>query len=213
MSPGALDRKMCNSSVEPTPSRMSTPKRAFQALPTDSGSASPAEVQMRRRVPARVVLQRLVVEHRREQRRHADRRCVGLYLFNSANISAGVGRSALRTVVAPTDIGKRQRIAEAVGEEQFCRRQPDIVLANAEHLLGIGLRGRGEIGMQMPHALGHAGRARRIEPERRLVGVGRRGRKWIALAARVRRRASCGRARSCRTPRHARDRASARPCP
>ena len=53
MSPGALDRKMCSSSVEPTPSRMSTPKRAFQALPTDSGSASPAEVQMRSRVPAR----------------------------------------------------------------------------------------------------------------------------------------------------------------
>ena len=53
MSPGAFDRKMCSSSVEPTPSRMSTPKRAFQALPTDSGNASPAEVQMRSRVPAR----------------------------------------------------------------------------------------------------------------------------------------------------------------
>ena len=53
MSPGAFDRKMCNSSVEPTPSRMSTPKRAFQLLPTDSGSASPAEVQMRRALPPR----------------------------------------------------------------------------------------------------------------------------------------------------------------
>ncbi len=53
MSPGAFDRKMCSSSVEPTPSRMSTPKRAFQALPTDSGSASPAEVQMRSAAPPR----------------------------------------------------------------------------------------------------------------------------------------------------------------
>ena len=33
----------------------------------------------------------------------------------------------------------------------------------------------------MPHALGHAGRARRIEPERRLLGMGRHGRKGIAL--------------------------------
>ena len=34
----------------------------------------------------------------------------------------------------------------------------------------------------MPHALGHAGRARRIQPERRLVGMGRGGRERIALA-------------------------------
>jgi hypothetical protein len=54
MSPGAFDRKTCNSSVEPTPSRMSTPKRDFQLLPTDSGKASPADVQMRSRVPQRV---------------------------------------------------------------------------------------------------------------------------------------------------------------
>ena len=53
MSPGAFDMKMCNNSVEPMPSRMSTPKRAFQARPTDSGSASPAEVQMRKPVPVR----------------------------------------------------------------------------------------------------------------------------------------------------------------
>ena len=53
MSPGAFDRKICSSSVEPTPSRMSTPKRDFQALPTDSGSASPAEVQIRNREPPR----------------------------------------------------------------------------------------------------------------------------------------------------------------
>src|ERR1700730_16540731 len=51
ISPGALERKMCSSSVEPTPSRMSTPKRDFQLLPTDSGSASPAEVQTRKREP------------------------------------------------------------------------------------------------------------------------------------------------------------------
>jgi hypothetical protein len=36
--------------------------------------------------------------------------------------------------------------------------------------------------MQVTHALGHAGRARRIEPECRLVGVGRRSRKRVAFA-------------------------------
>ena len=36
--------------------------------------------------------------------------------------------------------------------------------------------------MQVPHALGHAGRARRIQPERRLVGMGRGGRERIAFA-------------------------------
>ena len=34
------------------------------------------------------------------------KKMVGLYLFISANITAGVGRSELRMVVAPTDIGK-----------------------------------------------------------------------------------------------------------
>ncbi len=33
------------------------------------------------------------------------KKMLGLYLFISANITAGVGRSGLRTVVAPTDIG------------------------------------------------------------------------------------------------------------
>ena len=104
MSPGAFDRKMCNSSVEPTPSRMSTPKRAFQALPTNSGSASPAEVQMRRRVPARSLFSASSFSIAANSV-GTPKKMLGLYLFISANISAGVGRSALRTVVAPTDIG------------------------------------------------------------------------------------------------------------
>ena len=33
------------------------------------------------------------------------KKMLGLYLFISANIAAGVGRSELSTVVAPTDIG------------------------------------------------------------------------------------------------------------
>ncbi len=198
MSPGALERKMCSSSVEPTPSRMSTPKRDFQALPTDSGSASPAEVQTRRRLPPRCALHRLVVEHRGKQRRHAEEDA-GIILVHqrehhrrrrALGIEHGGGADRHR---------KRQRIAEAIGEEQFCRGKTDIVLANAEHLFGIGFRGRRQTGMQMPHALGHAGRARRIQPERRLVGDGSRRSRMNRFRARARRTVSCGRARPCRT--------------
>ena len=110
------------------------------------------------------------------------KKMLGLYLFISANIARRRRPLGIEHRGGADRHRKGQRVAEAIGEKQFCRRQADIVLANAEHLLGIGVRGRGEIGMQMPHALGHAGRARRIQPERRLVGMGRGGRECIAFA-------------------------------
>src|SRR5450432_3176208 len=105
MSPGELERKICRSSVEPTPSRMSAPNRAFQLLPTDSGSASPAEVQMRKRAPPRSLFS-VSSFSIAENSVGTPKKMLGLYLFISANIKAGVGRSELRIVVAPTDIGK-----------------------------------------------------------------------------------------------------------
>ena len=96
---------MCSNSVEPTPSRMSTPKRAFQLLPTDSGSASPAEVQMRNCVPPRSCFSVSSLSIAANSV-GTPKKMLGLYLFISANITAGVGRSELSTVVAPTDIGK-----------------------------------------------------------------------------------------------------------
>src|SRR2546421_9197354 len=104
MSSGALERKMCNSSVEPTPSRMSTPKRAFQALPTDSGKGSPAEEQRRSRDPA-FALFAAASFNMAENSVGAPKNRVGLYLFNSSYIRPGVGRSAFSTELAPTAIG------------------------------------------------------------------------------------------------------------
>src|ERR1700689_798454 len=104
MSPGALERKICSSSVEPTPSRISTPKRALQLLATDSGSASPAEVQIRRREPQGICFDASSFSIA-ENSVGTPKKMLGLYLLISANISAGVGRSELRMVVAPTDIG------------------------------------------------------------------------------------------------------------
>ena len=181
ISPGALERKICNSSVEPTPSRISTPNRDFQLLPTNSGSASPADVQTRNRLPPRSLLQRLIVEHRRKQRRHAEEDA-GIVAVHQREHGRRRRALGVENRGGADRHRKGQGIAEAIGEKQFRRRQSDIVLADAEHLFGVGLGGGGQARMQMPHALGHAGRARRIQPEGRFVGMRRHRCKCIALA-------------------------------
>ena len=106
MSPGALDRKMCNSSVEPTPSRMSTPKRALPGIADRfrqrlAGGGADAQALAGR---ASFMASSCSIEA--EQRRHAAEDASGCTCSSASNIRAGVGRSELRMVVAPTDIGK-----------------------------------------------------------------------------------------------------------
>ena len=122
MSPGAFDRKMCSSSVEPTPSRMSTPKRDFQALPTDSGSASPAEVQIRSRAPPRSLFSASSFSIA-ENSVGTPKKIVGLYLFISANIDSRRRPLGIEHGGGADRHRKRQRVAEAIGEKQLCRRQ------------------------------------------------------------------------------------------
>src|SRR5882724_3837985 len=105
MSSGVLERKMCRSSVEPTPSRISTPKRAFQALPIDSGNGSPAEEQSRNRVPVRALFAAASFNIAANSV-GAPKNSVGLYPFKRSYIRPGVGRSAFNTELAPTAIGK-----------------------------------------------------------------------------------------------------------
>ncbi len=181
MSPGAFDRKICNSSVEPTPSRMSTPKRALPGVADRfrqrlaGGGADPQPRS------AALVLQGVVVQHRGEQRRHAEEDA-GIVSVHQREHRSRRRAFGMQHRGGADRHREGQRVAEAVGEKQFRRRQPDIVLANPEHLARIGVRGRGEVGMQVPHALGHAGRARGIQPECRLVGMGRHRREAIAFA-------------------------------
>jgi hypothetical protein len=70
-------------------------------------------------------------------------------LFRRAKTAAGVGRSAIRTVVAPTDMRKRQRIAQAVCEEELRRRKDDVVFADAEDRLRIELGGQDRARVKM----------------------------------------------------------------
>ena len=47
MSPGRLDKKMCSASVEPMPSRISTPNRSVNRRCSGAGSGSPADAHIR----------------------------------------------------------------------------------------------------------------------------------------------------------------------
>ena len=65
---------------------------------------------------------------------------------------------------------ERQRVAEAVGEEQLGDGQESVVLGDPEHLGGVRVSGRLQAGVAMHHALRQTGRAGAVQPERRRVG-------------------------------------------
>ena len=68
-----------------------------------------------------------------------------------------------------------QRIAEAVREIELGGGEADVGFGQAEHGLAVELGGPPGVGMGVHRALGLAGRARRIEPERGVVAAGRGG--------------------------------------
>ena len=67
---------------------------------------------------------------------------------------------------------KSQRIAEAIGEEELGGREADVGLLQAEDRLAIKLGRPVRVGVRMHGSLRPAGRTRRIEPERGIVGLG-----------------------------------------
>ena len=134
---------MCSISVEPTPSRMSTPKRGL-----------PGVADLLRAAPRRPRC-----------------RCAGAASRSAACLGGSSSSIAAESVGTPKKMvgwyllhqretrprrrplgdqhgggadrhRKRQRVAEAVGEEQLCRREDDVVLANAEHALAVESRRR-----------------------------------------------------------------------
>ena len=77
---------------------------------------------------------------------------------------------------------ERHGVAEPIGEEQLGGRKHDVVGADAEHALSHQPRRRHQAGMDVPDAFRVAGRAGRVEPERDLVGDGRRSERRRLLA-------------------------------
>ena len=164
---------MCSISVEPRPSRISTPKCSVQRLPMSAGSASPADVQ-RRSLQLAALRQVGAREQRGEERRHAveDRRLVLAQAREDGGGRRALGHQHRRRADRQR---KRERVAEPVGEEELRRREHDVVLADAEDRLRVELGRLDQARVHVHRALGRAGRARRIEPEAHVV-AGRRAR-------------------------------------
>ena len=96
---------MCSISVEPMPSRMCTPTMSNQRWPTASGSASPAEMQRRRRSDPALGPMRGCASSEAYSV-GTPPKIVGLWRCITASTASGVGRSGSSTAAAPTDIGK-----------------------------------------------------------------------------------------------------------
>ena len=150
---------------------MSTPIRAAQRRPISAGNGSPAETQRRNATSDAAGRLGSRASHCKE-RRHAvkDRRP----LFAQ---DAAADRRA-RTFGGEHAGGadrhrKGQRVAEPIGEKQLCRRKDDVAFCDAEDRDGIVFRRLDQALVEMDRALWTAGRARRIKPKARLVGVGR----------------------------------------
>ena len=111
----------------------------------------------------------LVREQRGVERRHAveDRRAVPAHELEHA-----VGRRPRRQQHGGGADRHRERhgVAHAVGEEQLRGREHDVVRADADHALAHQPRRAHRRGVHVLDALGVAGRARRVHPERHLVG-------------------------------------------
>ena len=123
---------MCSASVEPRPSRSSTPKRSFHASDSASGSASPARHEAGR-TPASAAarLGRCVLEERAVRGRHREEERRPL-LGEDAPRPRGderVGRQHRRRAGGERELDAR---AEPVGEEELRGRVGDVVGPRAE---------------------------------------------------------------------------------
>ena len=175
MSSARLDTKICSISVEPMPSRMSTPTMSDQRRPMSAGSASPAEMQRRSRSDPAPGPMRGLASMRREQRRHAgeDRRLMALHRVHHC-----IGRRPVGQQHGARADRHREchRIAEPVGMERLRRGEDQVVLADLQHLRAIGVGRCAQTAMHMPHALRRPGGTGRIQPECHLVRRRGRGR-------------------------------------
>ena len=168
---------MCSISVEPMPSTMSTPKWRLKRSPISAGSASPADdTSLKRHVLA--LRQQVRSEHVRRSRSARHRR--------PSAYAADAAAPALEHRLRRRPLGheqrrradahrKGQRVAEPIGEEELGGREADVALLQAEDRLAVKLGRPVRVGVRMHRPLRPAGRARRIEPEGGIVGVGAGG--------------------------------------
>ena len=130
--PAGCCRKVCSISVEPMPSRTSTPTRCAPALADMRGQRLAGRDAKAQPVGAGAAADVVVREQRGVERGHAveDRRPVPAHDSNTR-----VGRRPVRPQHGGGADRHRERhgVAEAIGEEQLGRREHHVVLADAEH--------------------------------------------------------------------------------
>ncbi len=88
-----------------------------------------------------------------------------------SKMAAGLGWPGSSTLEAPAANGKGDRVAEPVGEEDLRHREADVVLVQRPADGGRRTMRVGHVVLQMHDALGPAGGARRVHPERHVVAM------------------------------------------
>ena len=131
-----------------------------QRLPCGDAQAERREI---------VALRRLLhLEHGGVERGHAEEER-GLAAVDQLEHRLRERPVGIEDALRPHAHGEVHVAAEAIGEEELGRRDGAVVLRHAEHLQAIGIRAVHHVMLQVHRALGPAGGAGGIEPERRVV--------------------------------------------
>ena len=167
---------MCSASVDPMPSRISTPNRSVNRRCSGAGSGSPADAHIRTR---RERLGRHVARGQRgvERRHPEEQRRPGLLEPLAYDVRARP--AGLQDGRRPDGEREEHRVADAVGEEHLRDRERRVVGGDAEHLGAVRLADVPDVRVPVHRRLGQAGGAGGVEPQRpRVVG----GRRDVAVA-------------------------------
>src|SRR6185437_10245985 len=96
---------MCSISVEPMPSRISTPNLLLNCSKISEGSVSPADTAMRKEEQS-TSSPRAASRSSAAENVGTENKTVGRYFFSSSAVRSGLGLPGSRTVLAPAEKGK-----------------------------------------------------------------------------------------------------------
>ena len=118
-----------------------------------------------------VVAGALAVEHRVVERRHREKSVGSNAGRCQDRVWHGLAGEEHRRGSGPVREG--DVVPQAVGMEELRGREANIVFGDLQHVPGAGLAGVDDVVVKVDRALGLSGRARAVEPERRIVPVRR----------------------------------------
>lgn len=95
--------------------------------------------------------------------------------FDDAENVLGRRRSGTENGCGADGERKIQRVAQAIGEEEFGRTEKAVGLADLEHVRGVLLGGNAHVVLQVHAGFGSAGAAGGVEPEGGVIRAGGSG--------------------------------------